>query len=351
MQVEGDNLRAALAWGLEHAEIAQESIRLVTALGKYWLVRGNLHEGRSWMAAVLGGKRDCDCPQERSAALHLAGMMAYRQSDYPASKAAWEESLNISRQLGKTGLSGVHPALTGLAMTASEVGDYETSIQLLLEAQEITRELGDALSEADILRNLGWAAMRTGEYQQAREHLEQAAVLFRKFNEKVGLSSTISGLGEVATRVGDLGQAKARLEEALALRRELDNKWGIGATLGTLGWVAMSSGDYEDAQRYLGESLTVRQELGDKGGISWCLEKIAQTAQEQGKLKRSVRLFGAAASLRKSIDSVIDPADQPEYEDLITALKTDLGEADFQTLWNEGAVMDVDRAITAALER
>lgn len=351
MEAEGDNLRAALAWGLGNPETVRETFRMVIALGRYWLVRGNLHEGRSWMSAVLVNKDNCDCPEEIAVALDLAGMMAYRQSDYLASKAAWEESLQISRQLGEDGLRGVHLALTGLAMTASEVGNYETSIQMFTEALEITRKLGDELSEADNLRNLGWGAMRTGDYPQAKAYLERAEVLFRKYNERVGLSSTISGLGEVATRQGDLARAKDRLEEALKLRRELDNKWGIGATLGTLGWVAMSASDYQSAQRYLGESLSVRQELGDKGGIAWCLEKLAQTSQAQGELERAARLFGAAAALRRSIDSVIDPADQPEYEELIASLKATLGEADFQTYWDEGTVMDVDRALTIALEK
>jgi predicted ATPase/class 3 adenylate cyclase/Tfp pilus assembly protein PilF len=349
MEAEGDNLRAALAWSLSGTASEQESIRMVIALGRYWLVRGNLHEGRSWMSAVLGKKDDCTCPEERAKALDQAALMAYQQSDYTASKAAWEESLDISRQLGEDGLRGVHLALTGLAMTVSETGDYQTSAKLFSEGLEITRKLKDELSEANILRNLGWIAMRAGDYPQAKAFLEQAGVIFRKFDERVWLSSTISGLGEVATRQGDLTTAKDHLEEALALRRELDNKWGIGATLGTLGWVAMSAGDYEGARRHFGESLTVRQELGDKGGIAWCLEKIAQTSQIQGNYQQAIILFGAAAALRKSINSVIDLADQPEYDALIRELNGALGESAYKKLWDQGAAMNIDRAVAAAL--
>ncbi len=350
MEAESDNLRAALEWGLSGTTSKQESIRMVIALGRFWLVRGNLNEGRSWMSAVLAEKDDCTCPEERAKALDQAALMAYQQSDYPASKAAWEESLDISRQLGEDGLRGVHLALTGLAMTVSEFGDYQTSAELFSEGLEITRKLQDELSEANILRNLGWIAMRTGDYPQAKAFLEQAEVIFRKFNERVWLSSTISGLGEVATRQGDLETAKDRLEEALALRRELDNKWGIGATLGTLGWVAMSAGDFEGAKQNFGESLTVRHELGDKGGIAWCLEKIAQTSQNRGNLKQAALLFGAAAALRRSINSVIDLADQPEYEALIRDLKDALGENVFKKLWDQGSAMNVDKAVTAALD-
>jgi tetratricopeptide (TPR) repeat protein len=349
MEREGDNLRAALAWSLTKPEKTHENLHLSIALGNFWLVRGNLQEGREWLAKILADEDTRSHPTNRAQVLNLAAMMAYRQSDYPAAKTAWEESLHTSRTLGDEGLNGIHLALTGLAMVASEGGDFQTAPQLLKEALEITRQIGDELNEADILRNLGWAAMRPGDYQQAKTYLQQAAALFRKLNEKVGLSSSYSGLGEVALRQGELAHARIHLEEALNLRRELDYKWGIGATLGTLGWVAISAGDYQRARQVLGESLTVRQELGDKGGIAWCLEKLAHIAHVQADHPHAVRLHGAAAAIRQSINSVIDPADQPEYEQEIATLKANLPEEDFQALWHEGAAMSVDQIVKATL--
>jgi hypothetical protein len=120
--------------------------------------------------------------------------------------------------------------------------------------------------------------------------------------------------------------------------------------LGTLGWVALSAEDYEHAQRILGESLKIRQELGDKGGIAWCLEKLALMAQNLGQNTRAARLYGAASGIRRSIDSVIDPADQPEYEQNLTALQRDLGEDDYRLSWAEGLAMSLDEAVAAAFE-
>jgi predicted ATPase/class 3 adenylate cyclase/Tfp pilus assembly protein PilF len=350
MEGEADNFRTALSWSLAAPDTSEESVRLVVALGEFWLLRGNLHEGRQWLSAVLSQEETCAYPAERAKALHLAAMMAYRQSDYAASKAAWEESLQISREIGESGRRGVHLALTGLGNVATEVGDYETAPQLFTEALEITRQLGDVSSQADVLRNLGWAAMRPGDYQLASDYLEEALVLFRGLNHKVGLASTLSGLGEMALRQGDLNRAQSLVEESLELRRELDDKWGIGASLGTLGWAALSGEDYERAQQILGESLSVRQELGDKGGIAWCLEKLALTAQYLGQQQRAARLYGAASAIRSSIDSVIDPADLSAYEQNIAALKGALGAQDYSAFWAEGQAMTLDEAVAAALE-
>jgi tetratricopeptide (TPR) repeat protein len=349
MELEADNFRTAMSWSLTDSDAAEESLRLAVALGEFWLLRGNLHEGRQRLSEVLANEQTCAYPEHRAKALHLAARMAYRQSDYSASRINWEESLQTSRQLGEVGRQYIHLALTGLGMTATEMGDYQSAPQLFAEALEITRQLKDERSQADVLRNLGWAAMRPGDYQLAKGYLEEALSLFRKLNHEVGLASTLSGLGEMALRQGDLKRARSLVEESLALRRELEDKWGIGASLGTLGWAALADEDYEEAQRILGESLIVRQELGDKGGIAWCLEKLALAAQQLRQNQRAARLYGAASAIRRSIDSVIDPVDQPEYERRISVLLNDMGEEDYQVFWEQGQVMSLDEAVAEGL--
>ncbi len=107
---------------------------------------------------------------------------------------------------------------------------------------------------------------------------------------------------------------------------QLGNKWGVGVSLGTLGWVALREGDWRRAMKRLGESLEVRQEIGDKGGSAWCIERLAEVALAQGNPEKAVRLLSAAGALRISIGSVIDPADQPDYQNRRAALREKLGQ-------------------------
>jgi hypothetical protein len=160
----------------------------------------------------------------------------------------------------------------------------------------------------------------------------------------------LSGLGEIAMRQGDDVRAAQLVEESLELRRQLGNKWGVGVSLGILGWVAMREGNWESAAARLGESLAVRQEIGDQSGSAWCLERLAEVAQERGQTVKAVHLFGAAAALRESIRSVIDPADQPEVESKLTALRSGLGEERFAAAWNEGRALPLEQAAAYALE-
>jgi hypothetical protein len=61
--------------------------------------------------------------------------------------------------------------------------------------------------------------------------------------------------------------------------------------------------------------------------------------------------LGAAAALRISIGSVIDPADQAEYENKLTTLRTQLGVSRFGTFWDEGHALTLEQAIRHALEK
>lgn len=160
----------------------------------------------------------------------------------------------------------------------------------------------------------------------------------------------LSGLGEIALRQGNSKRAMRLVEESLELRRQLGNKWGIGVSLGILGWAAMRHGDWKGAIARLGESLEVRREIGDVGGSAWCLERLAQVALATGQAEKAVRLFSAAAALRASMGSVVDHADQTEYENTRNALRAKLGQERFAAVWNEGHAMALEQVIAYALE-
>ena len=52
LEAEQGNLRAALAWAVEHADAAI-GLRLTANLRKFWLLRSQLTEGRNWLEQTL----------------------------------------------------------------------------------------------------------------------------------------------------------------------------------------------------------------------------------------------------------------------------------------------------------
>jgi non-specific serine/threonine protein kinase len=211
----------------------------------------------------------------------------------------------------------------------------------------------------DALLQLGWAAMRTGNYEQATARLKESLILFRQAGYPADIALNLAGLGEAAVRQEQYESAARLLEESLALRREIGDKWGMGTALGSLGWAALRQRDFPRMRAMLAESIAVRLEIGDRSGIAWCLEKLAEAILIQVQVgsqpedikgfQQAGQLFGAAAALREPVGSVIDPADQPDYERHLAMLQAALGAEALAAAWAEGQAMPLQAVIDEAL--
>jgi len=350
LETEHDNLRAALEWSLTAEQEAEAGLRLAGALAAFWRTRSYFSEGRERLSAALSQAESLGRTAARAKALEQCAMLAHHQSDWPASRSLWEESLAISRELGPSGRRVAAYSLIGLGRVATEVGDYETPAPLFEQALATSRELNDFVLTGYTMQNLGWAALRSGNLDVAGVRLQEALAAYRKAGYRGGIAISLLGLGEVEARRGELGRATQLLEESLAVRHELGWKWGIGISLGSLGWVAMRQRDFARTRALLGESLAVRKDIGDRGGMAWCLERLAEVALSEDEAEKAAQVFGAAESLREATGSAIDPADQPEYQRYMAALRSQLGETAFAAAWTEGRVMPLEQAIAFALE-
>src|SRR6516162_2592104 len=54
LEAEHDNLRAALGWSLEQQE-AETAAQIGASIRLFWLLRGYMSEGRSWLERALSG--------------------------------------------------------------------------------------------------------------------------------------------------------------------------------------------------------------------------------------------------------------------------------------------------------
>ncbi len=347
LEQEHDNLRAALEWSRRAKDDGELCLRLASALGRFWEVRGYFSEGRQRLSAVLAMGAAQGRTAARAQLLARAAELAFRQSDYSATQSLARDSLAIFREVGDR--RGAASALIKLGNAAAEAGDYAAAPRFLEEALATWRELGDKHGTARALVSLGWAALRLGDYPLANARLEEALLLSRELGDTRRIGFALSGLGEVAMRQGAYARATRLLEESLQVRRQIGDKWGVGVSLGTLGSVALREKDWNRAVARLGESLDMRREIGDKSGSAWCLERLAEMVTAQGHGEAAVRVFSAAAALRTSIGSVVDPVDQPESASELAALRAQLGEEQFAASWADGRALTMDEAIEYAL--
>ena len=251
MEQEHDNLRAALEWSQSVPGAVEICVRLACSLGLFWEVRGHISEGRERLSVILEAGLARENTPGRAKILTRAAELAYRQSDYPATKSFAEEGLSIYRKMKDE--PGMASILIKLGNTATEVGDHLAASAYLEEALNIWQRLGDKPGTARALISLGWNALRSGDYPVAKGHLEEAFTLSKNLGDTRRMGFELAGLGEVALRQGQFKRATQLVEESLRLRRQLDNKWGIAVSLGILGLIAIREGDWKAAEARLAE--------------------------------------------------------------------------------------------------
>ena len=144
-------------------------------------------------------------------------------------------------------------------------------------------------------------------------------------------------------------EAKIAYRESLDIRRELDDKMGIGYSINSLGDVSRGEGDYSQAITYYKESLVLLHEAGDSRYAAACLEGLAGTFGLSGKLVEALKIFGATETLRETIGAPIEPADLPQYEEMVGAVRSKVDEVTFQALWDQGRAMKLEELINYAL--
>jgi predicted ATPase/DNA-binding CsgD family transcriptional regulator len=305
LEAEHDNIRAVLAWALQHgeAEIAQ---RLAGALSRFWWFRGHLSEGRDWAERALV------MPQPTSAVVRAG-------------------------------------ALGAAGRMATALGDDEHAVETLGESLAHCRRLGDAHLIATALWRLGMAKEDQGEYDQAAALLEEALSLFQALDDRVLAAAVRHSLGVVYYEQNDFPQATALFAAALQEFRIHDQPWLMGYALASLGKIARAQGDLARASALYAECLKLRWErVGDKVGIAGSLRGLASIAALIGSYTRAARLYGAAEAVREAIGAPL-PRHHSISELAMTKARAGLGDAAFTTAWQEGRALTLADAVIEAL--
>ena len=346
LEVEHDNLRAALASCRGEAGQAETAVRLCAALWGFWYMHGHVTEGRAWLAEALA--RSPEPTTARARALAGGGSMARLQADYEQATALLTEALALSRQLGDSRLRAA--ALNNLASVVRDQGDYRRAGALFEESRDLLRTLGDEGRVALLTTNLGVIAHEQGDYARAAALYEEALTLSRALGDKHNVAMALNNLGNIRLSQGDAVAAHALLQESLAMRREAGLKEGVATCLVNLGNVVVLQGDSDAARSYYRESLLLFRELGQRGAVPPVLAGLAQVARQEQDLARSARLLAASSAVREALRAPLPPNDRDAFDSQVEDIRVSLGDDAFAAAWADGCAMTLDQAVTYAVE-
>ena len=246
LEAEMDNIRAALEW----SEVSDPAgcMRLALAASAFWLVRGSVVEGASWL------QRSLDAVPERS------------------------------RMRGN--------ALWMAAMLTARHGDDETSSRYNRAAAQLFEDLGDWKQLARVLCHL---AQQTDDACVANRLLAKGLRSAHRSGDLNAQALTLDALGARLAAAGRTGRARARIEASMLLRQRSGHERGVAWSHLRLADLALADGDPRGARRHLAEALAIVTRLDDPSGTADVLDAVARTDRDP---KLSSQLTSAAAALR-----------------------------------------------------
>ncbi len=285
LDAERDNLRAALAWGVEHD--AALGVELGLTLSRYWQVRGNRREGSYWLRQVV---------------------------------AAAESAAEVpDTQLGDV--------RRRLAVLLDLSGEWQQAADVLADELARQRRQGDRARLASTLNSLGVTRRNIRDHAGALAALEEAVALRREAGDDVGLASSLTNLAVLAMDAEQPERAKQLLAEVLAIDERLGNADGLALDHANLGWVHLQTGELAVAASELQRALTGFASVQDEAGTAYVLEGCAVLAAHAGDAGASARLIGAAQRLRDRADEPIPEADLQPILRLVAPARDGLGDA------------------------
>ena len=305
LDLEIDNLRAALTWLLEQ-RATEAALRLAIALAEnFWWVRSGFREGRAALehALALG-----DGPSLLEiGALWRAGMMAHNAGDYSAARNFARRALSRAR------------------------AEHDT------HGEAFTRML------------LSMLARRHEQSDEALTQVEAAIVLFQPNGRSTDLAFAFNGHAIVLARLGEYDRAESRYEEAKAIFAERGDVGGVEVVLGNLADLARRRGQLERALPRFRDAVRRCWEHGDAIGTGETIAGVAAIVAAQGRHELAALLLGGVDALCERFGMAPYGLFQEAYDDGLATVTASLSEEVFTRVVEAGRRLSPDEIVAAAL--
>jgi non-specific serine/threonine protein kinase len=344
LELEHDNLRAAMAWSAGQADGAVALLRLANALYRFWHVRGYLTEARAWYERGFDAGAEIP-PAILARALYSLGTIESIFGEYERAEARQEEALALQRATGDEANAAF--TLNSLGGIAYYTGDYRKALKWYEQCVACFRTLGLESNLASVLTNLAMIVRNLGDCDRAEGIYDEALTIGRSLGHDMVVARALMGRGIVATERGAYDRAALLFDEALAIFRRLGDRRMAASVLNNLGDVARFQGERNRAAELYGEAVATHLGVGDQPNAVYSLASFASLAVDDGRVEDGLRLAGAFEALRESFGLRLNPFEKRDYDTHLERAREAAG-ARADDLLAAGASLSLDEAVAFA---
>jgi predicted ATPase/DNA-binding SARP family transcriptional activator/Tfp pilus assembly protein PilF len=347
LDADHDNLRSAVAWCIEHAPVI--GLQIAAALDRFYLQRGYIREGQTWLKALLD-RAHLAPPPLRAKALMISGILLYLSAQYAEATADLTESLSLFEALNhdQESLARVHNALGNVALDQEQIDRAMEHYRLAIE---IRRRLGNRFGVASVLNNLALCSHARGELDEAEALFTESLSLYREIDDLYSVASSLGNLASLALTRGDAQRARELYQESLDIRRELGDPRGVGLALNGLGQAAYQLHDPMTAQTHFADALKALAELHDYVDMADSLVGMAAVAQAVDEPEQAAKLLGVTSAVSEDNHTPLSSDTRKKMTPLIEAVYATLGDARYAAAWTKGRSLTLEQILDQVLTR
>jgi CHAT domain-containing protein/Flp pilus assembly protein TadD len=183
-------------------------------------------------------------------------------------------------------------ALGNLGWAYYNLGDFEKSLELSLEAEKRASQGGNAVAELYWITDVGYIYASRADLARAKDSYLKALDLATKIGGREGIYNALRALALVSVGSGDLEEASKYSDRAIAIARADNNRLDELYPLLVKGLVAAQMHDGAEAERTFRK---VEQDSKANTSLKWRAEHaLAQLYEGEGRPAAAAREYGAA---------------------------------------------------------
>jgi non-specific serine/threonine protein kinase len=337
LDVEFDNIRAALAFSLADPDGAEPGLRLAAGLRWFCYLHG--HGGEVLEALdVLLERPDARMPtRSRARALVASCHLLIRFGDDSALPSMAEEAIEIARGLADDAV--VADALAQLCWFRLEHGELPAALAQIGEAVALARVTGDPRLIAYVLGHRAVFESEAGDLDAAFADQQEALTLARTTGDNYGLAIALGNLGVDELVAGELRAARAHLQEASVLAESLGYQHLCGGLRENMGFLDLVDADPRSARRLFIDILDTARTTGVKSYVQGALLGLALAAGADGDPAVAATLHGVADEFYEQAGRVFESVEAGLRDRDHARLRVTLGDAAFEAAYRQGRTL------------
>jgi len=311
LEIELDNLRAAMEWSMTNEEVERQEagLRLAAALAWFW-ERGYRREAIEQLKTMLPKVDTIELSPVHTMMFSAIGFLYWSAGEFDQARSYLEKAVSTGRKLGKS--FNLAWALNYLGAAALAQGDQKNAQAILDEAFQMAMDLGPAGKHV-----VGWA---------------------------------LAFLGDIPFSNGDFVKAQSLYEMAIIAFGEVGNLNLKAYPIRRLGYLALYHKDDRNATNFFKDSLMLNRKLKHQTGLIASVSAFAGLARAKKNYIHAAKLLGAVEANLEALALYMLPSDRIEYSNNETILRKQLDKQAFYDAWKEGRAMSLEQAVEVALE-